>query len=105
MFQDSATPDPGEYDKIPCGICGTDMNVSRNVNGATSFAEALSKRSHLHDSFKCPHIDEDWHRQVKFIREEANKISSQKITEIMLNEADEILKTRVATKKISRYKF
>lgn len=36
---------------IICGVCGAQMNVKRNITGATSFAESIAKQEHTYDSF------------------------------------------------------
>lgn len=96
---DIATPRPGEYDVIMCGFCNSEMNVRRNVNGATGMAEAMAKRSHLHDSFECPSKDEDWHIQAKKLIQMAQETPSKRLEEMFLLEAQEILFKKTATKK------
>ena len=57
-------PKPGIVDQAECGICGTQMNVERNVNAPTGSAEALGGGAHLHDCFTCPHFLESWHNKI-----------------------------------------
>jgi len=64
-------PKPGEVAQAECGICGTQMNVERNVNGPTGFAEAMASRGHLHDSFTCPHLQESWHKRIAGLKMKA----------------------------------
>ncbi len=94
------TPKPEEYDSATCGLCGTNMDVQRNVFGPTSFGGAMLKRGHLHDWFECPNRREDWHIQVKKILREAQKTSSTALQELLEKDAKKVLKTRKATKKV-----
>lgn len=64
-------PNQGEVNKAKCGICGTQMSVRRNVNGPTSFSEAMARGAHLHDSFTCPHLMERWHTGIVNLKMEA----------------------------------
>jgi len=48
---DHARPDAGDCEILYCGICSAMMSVRRNVSGPTGFAEDMSGRKHLHDSF------------------------------------------------------
>ena len=64
-------PAPGKVAQEDCGICGTPMNVKRDVNGPTGYAEAISRKTHLHDAFSCPHLGEDWHKRINILRMEA----------------------------------
>lgn len=91
-------------EKLDCGICGEDMPVERGVMGATGFAEAMAHRSHLHDSFRCKNIDEQWHLQVDSLQEEIQATRSNKIRTILREEISEILKTRKSTiEYVSKY--
>ena len=64
-------PNPGEVEQVECGICGTQMNVERNINGPTCFAEAIGRMGHLHDCFTCPRLAEKWHRKIIYLKMEA----------------------------------
>lgn len=57
-------PLPGTMATAACGACGSSMNVSRNVLGPTSLAEAMSGNKHLHDQFSCPNKTADWHKRI-----------------------------------------
>lgn len=61
-------PKPGEVKEVKCGICSAQMNVERNVLGATSFAEGISGHSHLYDRFTCPNFQRIWHREISNLK-------------------------------------
>jgi hypothetical protein len=44
-----------------CTVCGSACEVSRDVDGPTSWAEAMARKHHIHDRFVCPKADEPWH--------------------------------------------
>ena len=58
------SPSPGTVETAECGVCGMQMNVERNVLGATGFAEAMGGEKHRYDRFICPRITEDWHKRI-----------------------------------------
>jgi|SRR3990167_3199607 len=64
-------PKPGEYTRVECGICGTQMDVERNVNGPTGFAEVMYGGKHLHDRFFCPFYSESWHKEIEALKYKA----------------------------------
>ena len=97
------TPSPGICNEAYCGICNNKMKVTRDVDGPTSWAEAMAKRSHLHDFFSCPHRNEDWHVQVKHLKEQIKKTASKLISEMLTQEVEQILKTKKTTKDRNSY--
>lgn len=99
----SYSPDPGEIESAKCGICGDEMDVKRGVFGPTGFAESMSGRGHRHDRFTCPNLDTDWHRQVDKLQIASKETPSVKLGDMFEDEAKEIIKSRVATKKVSRF--
>lgn len=64
-------PEPGEVAQAECGICGTQMNVDRNVNGPVCFAEAMGPIGYLHDRFTCPNFTESWHKRIGYLKRDA----------------------------------
>lgn len=94
---------PGEFYEFECPVCKELMDVKRNANGPTGFAEAMSKHSHLHDTFTCRFKDEMWHKQVYKLQGDAQDSPSKKLADIMLGEADEIIKNRLHTKNVSMF--
>lgn len=63
-------PNPGTVKKVNCGVCGTQMNVKRNVLGSTSFASSMAGIKRRHDRFICPFLNEDWHRGILNLKAE-----------------------------------
>jgi hypothetical protein len=92
------TPDAGTVKTQSCDVCGADMDVQRNVHGATGFAEAMAKHGHLHDRFTCPHREELWHKQVYAMTNLSKSLPSQRLAQIIEEEVADILRSRVATK-------
>ena len=95
--------DPGKRDKMNCNVCSSNMDVKRNVYGPTGMAEAMAKKGHSHDSFTCPHVDKDWHRQASKILRELENTSSPTLEELLKKDMEKIIETRKATKKVSRF--
>lgn len=93
--------DPGEFNELSCDICGEKMDVTRNVNGPTSFAAAMGEISRLHDSFNCPFREDMWHKQACKLKAEARRNPSKRLADIMMSEMTEVLTTRNATKEVS----
>lgn len=96
---DHFTPDPGDEDKMFCGVCNAEMDVERNVKGATGWAEAISRKGHLHDVFSCPHAHENWHNQARVLKQRIEGESSRTIAELLIKELDEVLETKKPTRK------
>lgn len=102
--QSRYTPDPGTHpddEVILCGVCGAETTCRRNVNGPRGFAMAMSGSKSPHDVYSCPLRDEDWHQQVVALRREASGTSSKKLETMLLEEAEEVLSNRLATKPTS----
>ena len=55
---------PQAVDRFVCAVCGTACEVSRDVDGPTSWAEGMARKHHIHDSFVCPKGDEAWHQHA-----------------------------------------
>lgn len=95
--QSRYTPDAGEVETVYCGVCDSVMEVQRNVNGPRGWVQAMGRGNSSHDVFNCSLRENDWHKQVVAIRKESRNTSSQKLKNMLLDEADEILKDRKAT--------
>ncbi len=78
-------PKPGTVKAARCGICGSLMNVKRNVLGPTGWAESMAHQGHLHDSFTCPNLNKDWHEKIVNLKSEARSTACDKIKKILKN--------------------
>lgn len=101
---DHFSPDPGDEKQMFCRVCNAEMDVKRNVKGATGWAEAMSiahgkGKGHLHDSFSCPLAQKDWHNQARILKERIEGESSRAIAKLLTEELDEVLKTKKPTRK------
>jgi hypothetical protein len=102
------TPDSGKVEgPVNCGVCGSEMEVTRNCTGPRSFVEAMLKDPDVsrvpHDVFCCPHSREDWHKQVVAILRQAKETPSSRLESLLRTEAEEILISRKATKLVSNF--
>lgn len=94
------TPDFGEVEgPINCGLCNTEMLVTRDCNGPRGWAAAMSGSKSCYDFFHCPHRQEKWHIQAERLRENARSTPSGKLEAMFLEEALEIIGTRTCTKE------
>jgi hypothetical protein len=99
--QDRFTPDAGKIEgSVSCGVCGDEMNCKRGCLGSRQWAEAMGGHKSLYDSFTCPNIDADWHKQVKKLREMARATPSAKLFSLFQEEVEELLRSRVATREV-----
>src|SRR3989344_700738 len=71
-------PLPGTVKEVHCGICGTLMNVERNVLRVTSLAESMAGESHRCDAFTCPKANEDWHKRIYDLKMDVYKAGSSR---------------------------
>lgn len=99
---DHFTPEPGKQKEMFCRVCKEKMDVKRNVNGPTGWAEAMGKGKHAHDSFSCSFAQEDWHNQARCLLERIQKETSRTIAKLLKKEVKHVLETRKTTLK-SRY--
>lgn len=92
------TPECGKHESMNCPTCGDVMNVERDVEGATGFAEAMAGRKHKHDRFTCPNAGKNWHVQIIKLGHEAKNTASAAIERMINDEIRGILETRRPTK-------
>jgi hypothetical protein len=100
---DYFTPEPGTQIDMFCKACRDKMDVERNVNGPTSWAESMGKGKHLHDKFICPNSGEDWHDQLIALDKEMRKTSSSQVAALIESEIEEVRRTRVCTRKANMW--
>jgi hypothetical protein len=85
---------PDEFLVRRCPTCGDEMDVERGRVGATSWGEAMARRSHRHDQFRCPNATLAWHGQAVRLRKEAANTASKTVRKLIRNELTELLRTR-----------
>lgn len=83
---------PGEIQEQNCLVCGSICLIQRNRVGPTSWASAMAHKSTPHDSFFCPHIDEEWHQHAKKLVFAIENTPSKRIAELMKLDLEDILK-------------
>lgn len=91
---------PGTVDEEICCVCSTKMDVERNVQGATSYASAISGHTSIHDQFICPNAGKNWHNQAIALMRLAEETPSAAIERIIRDELAEVLRNKKATKKV-----
>jgi hypothetical protein len=77
---------PGVVQQMSCRVCGTVCAVTRGVRGPTCYAEALARRSKLHDRFECPHAGEPWHEQASSLCSAITAQPSRRLANVMRQE-------------------
>lgn len=92
-------PDPGTVSECYCTVCNSQMLVERDCYGSTSSIMAMSGSKRKYDFFQCPLRENLWHKQVIALRRKAMESCSANLREVLLLEADEVLKNKVATVK------
>ena len=88
---DFFTPDPG-VEEMECKVCGTTCDVERDVMGPRSWAGAMAKIKTLHDSFSCPHGEEEWHKRALKLLENLEEYPSPTLKKIMLDDFNKMIK-------------
>jgi hypothetical protein len=95
---ESFSPDPGAREEMRCRVCGEKMEVKRNQIGPTSSVMAMAGKGREHDSFRCAHAPEKWHKQVLALRQLHEDTPSSQIANLIAGEIKQILETRRPTK-------
>ena len=95
--------EPGKHESMTCPVCNQDMEVKRNVKGPTSWAGAMMRTEHVHDTFTCKSAGKKWHKQVRELRIVMSSTPSGKLAAIYQEEINEILFSKRATKEVSDF--
>jgi len=95
---DAFQPDPSTEKEMFCRVCGTKLDVIRDVLGPRSSIGAMFGHKSRHDSFCCPNAGDKWHDQALALLEMAYKTPSKVFEEMLLKEAEAIIQSREATK-------
>jgi len=103
---DFFTSEPGRHEVLHCRVCGMTMAVDRGVVGPTGWTHAVAihagqAKGRPHDSFHCERAGEAWHGEALALRQEAEATSSKRMADQLTAEADEVVRTREATKAVT----
>ena len=82
---------PEKFDKVICKVCGINCDVKRNVMDYTGFAAAMAKTKTLHDQFKCPNVDEKWHKKALNLILDIESCNSPSLKKIMQTDLKNII--------------
>ncbi|MFM8273044.1 MAG: hypothetical protein ACKODX_12020 [Gemmata sp.] len=102
---DFFTTEPGQHATLHCRVCGEPLSLTPDVVGPTGWAHAMAIRAGRasairHDVFRCRFGGEPWHRQALALRREADDTASERLAMLLTNEADEVVRTRMATRSV-----
>lgn len=94
MFKgyDYFTPSPNSVDEILCKVCGEICDVERNVSAPTSWAAAMAEVDTIHDSFRCPYGEEEWHTRARKLVQCIESCDSVSIKKIMNDDLNKTIK-------------
>ncbi|MEE9279427.1 MAG: hypothetical protein V3V67_04575 [Myxococcota bacterium] len=87
----SFSTEPGARDELHCRVCGTACEVTRNAYGPTCFAAAIGGMAKLHDDFRCPHSDAEWHDQALNLVMESDGTASKRLSDQIRLDLQELL--------------
>lgn len=82
---------PGTVDTIRCSACGAVCDVQRDVDGYTSYAAAVARRTSRVDKFRCPHADTDWHRLAVRLVKAIAETPSRRLAALMHQDLEDVL--------------
>lgn len=80
-----------------CRICG-EVIYGKEYNGPTSWAGSMAGIRTRAVQYKCPHADDDWHRQTLALRLLIEKTPSPSLAEMFKKDLEQIKLSRKMTK-------
>ena len=92
-------PNSDTVSEMECKVCGTVCDVERGVVGPRSYAAAMAKAYVKHDSFTCPHSEEDWHEKALALLQDIEECNSPSIKKIMEDDLKEMVKEGLENEK------
>lgn len=88
---DYFTASPYENSQRICPVCGTRCDVRRGVMGPTCLADAVFRRSRLHDEHACPHAGQPWHDRAVSLQQEIERCPSPRVSKLVRQDLDDLL--------------
>lgn len=82
--------EPGKYVNMKCKVCDTECEVERNKIVHNSSVVAMADRKSKFDLFKCPNVEKQWHYKLEKLVLEKEKTASNKISNLLRDEINEI---------------
>lgn len=90
--------DPDSTQEKTCLVCGSLCGVTRNAQGATGFAEAMSRQTHVHDRFQCLHSGKPWHDLAEQLVLEIENTASKRLQALINEDLQDLLKENLPVK-------
>lgn len=84
--------EPGQAAGMTCRVCGTICDVDRNALGPTGWSMGMSSAKVLHDHFKCPHSEKEWHLKALELVIEIEQSPSKRLIDLMKLDLEDLLK-------------
>ena len=83
--------EPGEFDVVNCRVCNHVCDVERNKYGPTNWISAMGGFKKLHDDFRCPNSEKDWHDKALKLSQEKDSTESDLIKNILDTEISNLV--------------
>lgn len=102
---DYFTPAVGTKKEMSCQACKGALDMQPDILITRGrFGQPYSEdQQYRVDVFTCRHAGEEWHSQIIALMREIDKTSSQKLSQLLESEIEEIRSTRKNTKKLSAF--